>query len=120
MNYIFQINDKIKIIISVSLLVFSIEGCSSFYVVAEQASKADDIYNETVFSYLWGLDDNLESVECHGEGLQMVSVKTNWVYSLCTFVTLGAIVPMEVEYRCTSVPLQDGGEIGFLEEVIHE
>jgi len=103
----------------ISVLFISIEGCSAVEVKAVQSSKADDIFSKTVVALWWGGGDPLEEVDCSGNGLQFVRVKSSWLYSLCTVVTLGAVVPFDIEYRCTSVPLQDGGEIGEL-EVMHD
>lgn len=105
------------IVVVVSLLSLQPIGCSSTVsVVAEQASRADDIHQTTEVAFLWGLMDRTRGVDCDGNGLQIVSAKTNWFYSLCTVLTMGAVVPLTVEYRCTSTPLQDGGEIGILME----
>jgi len=107
----------IILIITISFALFSLEGCSSVHVVAEQASLADDICTETTFSLWWGISDPELPAQCRGEGLKYVSVKTNWFYSVCSFITLGAVVPMDIEYRCTSVHMLDGGVIGSLEEM---
>jgi hypothetical protein len=106
------------IILLVTFISLQPIGCSSTVsVVAEQASRADDIHTSTEVAFLWGLMDRTRGVDCDGNGLQIVSAKTNWFYSLCTVLTLGAVVPLNVEYRCTSAPLLDGGEIGlFMEE----
>ena len=116
-THIQKTNRAVILIIAVTIFSFSFEGCSSVYVIAKQASKADDIQTKTVFALWWGASDPVENVDCKGNGLHDVSVKTNWFYSICTFVTLGAVVPMDIEYRCTSNPLDDGGEIGMLQEV---
>lgn len=116
-THIQKTNRAIILIVAVTILSFSFEGCSSVNVIAKQASKADDIQTKTVFALWWGASDAVENVDCNGNGLHDVAVKTNWLYSICTFVTLGAVVPMDIEYRCTSNPLNDGGEIGMLQEV---
>ena len=67
---------------------------------------------KTVVALWWGANDPLESVECGETGLKLVSVKTSWIYSLCSVVTLGAVVPMDIEYTCTSTPLSGGGDLG--------
>ena len=112
--------NKSKHSLAISLIIFimsfSFEGCSSVHVVAKQASKADDIHEKTVWALWWGASDPLENIDCQGNGLQIVSYKTSWIYSLCSFVTFGAVVPMDVEYRCTSAPMQGGGEIGMIEK----
>lgn len=107
-------------LIVISVLFISIEGCSAVEVKAVQSSKTDDIFSKTVVALWWGGGDPLEEVDCSGNGLQFVRVKSSWLYSLCTVVTLGAVVPFDIEYRCTSIPLQDGGEIGGLEEISDE
>lgn len=109
-----RMNQVLWIVLVMYCIVF--EGCSSVHVTAKQASKADDIYEKTVWALWWGGSDPVESVECNGNGLQIVTVKTSWIYSLCTVVTLGAVVPFDIEYRCTSEPLQGGGEIGVIIE----
>ena len=117
-TYIQKTNKAIVVIIAVSVLSFTFEGCSSVHVIAKQASKADDTYTKTVFALWWGASDPVENVDCNGNGLHDVSVKTNWLYSICTFITLGAVVPMDIEYRCTTGQLQGGGEIGMLQEEV--
>lgn len=107
-------------LIVISVLFISIEGCSAVEVKAVQSSKTDDIFSKTVVALWWGGGDPLEEVDCSGNGLQFVRVKSSWLYSLCTVVTLGAVVPFDIEYRCTSIPLQDGGEIGGLEVIPDE
>lgn len=94
------------------LLAFTLEGCSAVTVTAVQASKADDTYTKTVVALWWGVSDPEEKVDCNGNGLQYVKVKTNLLYSLCAVLTLGAVVPADIEFRCTSEPLRDGGPIG--------
>jgi hypothetical protein len=100
------------------IILFSVyqEGCSSVSIIAKQASKADDTFKKTEFALWWGLSDPVENVDCQGNGLQVVNVSTNWIYSLCTVITLGAVVPVDVEYRCTTGSLQGGGTIGMLEK----
>jgi hypothetical protein len=109
----FLIRRTVVVLLVVSFVSVSQTGCSSSVsVVAKQASKADDVVTKTEVALWWGVSDPVQNVDCSGNGLQFVSVKTNWFYSLCTVVTLGAVAPMDVEYRCTSTPPQDGGVIG--------
>jgi len=109
-----RMNQVLWIVLVMYCIAF--EGCSSVHVSAKQASKADDTYEKTVWALWWGASDPVESVDCNGNGLQIVTMKTSWIYSLCTFVTLGAVVPVDIEYRCTSEPLQGGDEIGEIIE----
>lgn len=105
-----------KFVLVVTIVCFTFSGCSSVNIIASQASKADDIFSKTVFAIGWGLSDPAENADCKGEGLQFISVSSSWFYSLVTVVTLGAVVPYDVKYRCTSVSMQDGGTIGESEE----
>jgi len=108
-------NHRLAVLLIASSLSLSVlDGCSAVHVRANQASVADDIQHKTVVALWWGVDDPLESVECGGQGLHLVSVKTSWIYSLCTVVTLGAVVPMDIEYRCTSKSLEGGDDIGLV------
>ncbi len=100
------------IVLVISYGTLALPGCSSVHVAAKQASKADDTFETTVWALWWGGSDPVESVDCSGNGLQVVSTSTNWLYSLCAVVTLGAVVPLDIEYRCTSTPLQGGDELG--------
>ena len=118
--YILKTKRALFIVLFASLTSFSLESCSSVNVNAKQSSKADDTYSKTVVALWWGGSDPVESVDCAGNGLNIVSVKTNWFYSVCSFVTLGAVVPMDIEYRCTSGELQGGGDIGIIREVENE
>ena len=100
---------SLLIITTTSLVLLN--GCSGVHVRANQVPVADDIYEKTVVALWWGASDPLESVECGEGGLKLVSVKTSWIYSLCSVVTLGAVVPMDIEYRCAGSPLEGGGDI---------
>ena len=112
-RYFRRINNTLIIIIGLSVFSIIQEGCSSVSIIAQQASKADDIVKKTEVALWWGLSDPVENVDCRSNGLQFVGVKSNWLYSLCTVITLGAVIPMDVEYRCTSEQMLDGGTIGM-------
>lgn len=102
---------------SLSCSMLLSEGCSTATVTARQAPLADDTYKTTVWAFGWGASDPVESIDCGSNtGLKVVSVSTSWVYSLITVVTLGAVVPMDIEYRCASEPMQGGGDIGAVRE----
>lgn len=100
------------LVLGLSCASLTFEGCSTVNVTARQASNADDTYKTTVWALWWGASDPVESVDCNGNGLKVVSMSTSWVYSLISVVSLGAVVPMDVEYRCTSESMQGGGDIG--------
>jgi hypothetical protein len=117
---ILKLHQTIVVVVAISFLSITFEGCSTVHVNAVQASAADDTFSKTVVALWWGGSDPVELVDCDGNGLQFVNVSTNWLYSLCTVVTLGAVVPLDIEYRCTSEPMQDGGTIGKMEEQNYE
>ncbi len=104
------------LVVGLSCASLSFESCSTANVTARQAPLADDTYKTTVWAMWWGASDPVESVDCNGNGLKIVSVSTSWLYSLVTVVTLGAVVPMDVEYRCASESMQGGGDIGAIRE----
>jgi hypothetical protein len=106
----------IVLLIGISSFTMLQDGCSTVSIIAKQASKADDTFNKTEVALWWGLSDPVENVDCKGNGLQVVNVSTNWIYSLCSVVTLGAVVPVDVEYRCTTGSLQGGDTIGMKEK----
>jgi hypothetical protein len=123
MDYLFSIKTlekktvTIPVILYLIFISFSQQGCSSAELVAKQASSADDTYHKTVVLYFWGVMDYSESIDCKGQGFKRVSTRTNWLYALCTVVSLGAVVPLELEYRCTSQPLIEGNPIGQIEDI---
>lgn len=119
-GFIQQFNHTVVIVLFISIISISFVGCSTVEVKALQSSKADDIYSKTVIALWWGGSDPLEEVDCNGNGLQFVQVKSNWLYSLCTVLTIGAVVPFDIQYRCTSITMQDGGEIGGMEVLIED
>ncbi len=104
------------LVAGLSCASLAFDGCSTTNVTARQAPVADDTYTTTVWALWWGASDPVESVDCKGNGLKVVSVSTSWLYSLVTVVTLGAVVPMDVEYRCASESMQGGGDIGVIQE----
>lgn len=116
MNNIHNYNKSVFAVVYFYILLITLTSCSSVNVTANQASLADDTESKTVVALWWGGSDVQENVDCNGNGLKLVRVSTNWLYSLCTVVTLGAVAPFEVEYRCTTGELDGGGSIGYLEE----
>lgn len=118
---IFQV---LSFVLLISFINIPMEGCSTVSVKAYQSSQADPKdttaqkdghYYKTVYALWWGASDIVQNVDCNdngqSNGLSIVNVRTNWLYSLCSIVTLGAVVPLDVEYRCTSNQLQGGGVI---------
>jgi hypothetical protein len=93
-------------------MLITIESCSTFTVTSNQTPKSDETKSMTVVSYLWGLSDPDIKAECKGMGLLFVATKTNYLYSLCSVVTLGIVTPMTVQYRCAGDQLHEGTPFG--------
>lgn len=94
------------------VLLISVESCSTFTVKSIQTPKTDDIKSTTVVSYFWGISDPDVKAECEGKGFEFVASKTNYLYSLCSVITLGIVTPMTVQYRCAGDQLHEGTPFG--------
>ena len=77
-------------------------GCYRFAVRSKNATIAD-YHGKTVHSYLWNLvdiDPIVDAENCGDKDLTTVRAKTNVLFISAAFLTLGAWVPMKVEWRC--------------------
>jgi Bor protein len=78
-------------------------GCYHYRVSAPQVAALSDARSETKWSYFWGLVQESETDTgclCMNNGLKEVTASTNAGYLLLSVVTLGAVVPTELEYVC--------------------
>jgi len=69
--------------------------------------------NQTVCSFFWGLvpgDPAMvnQKTEC---GMHDVKVTRDFWQGLCSFVTLGAVNPMTVQWKLGSAPPREGGPL---------
>ncbi|MBL0177403.1 MAG: hypothetical protein IPP94_19535 [Ignavibacteria bacterium] len=100
-------------ITAVLLLSLTLPGCYSYRVVSENTARADDIHRATVVSLFWGIvQSNDVTAACNGNGLQQVTYKNNFLYSLCTVATLGIVSPADVEYRCSTGVVRGNDDMG--------
>jgi hypothetical protein len=77
-------------------------GCYRFTVQSKNATAAE-FQGKTVHSYLWNLvdlDPVVVAENCGSKDLDTLRAKTNYIYMSVAFLTLGAWVPMKVEWRC--------------------
>ena len=90
-------------------LTLSLSACSTFLVQEMSTTGDGRHYTETRHSLLWGIvEQPIELHENHAEdryrsnanGLQRVTVRTNWLYSLASVVTLGVWTPVDVSWEC--------------------
>ena len=66
--------------------------------------------NKTTCSFFWGLiSDPPATVDSKTEcGMQDVRVTRDFWQGLCTLLTLGAVNPMNIEWKLQSAPVQEG------------
>ena len=86
----------------VTLLSATSLGCFTFTVRSE-SSRATPYQGRTVHAYLWNLVETEPVVvaeNCGDEALHAVRARTNALYMAVGLLTLGAWVPMGVEWRC--------------------
>jgi hypothetical protein len=77
-------------------------GCYRFTVRSKNATAAE-YQGKTLHSYLWNLvelDPTVVAENCGDRDLTTLRAKTNYLYMSVAFLTLGAWVPMKVEWRC--------------------
>ena len=65
----------------------------------------------TLWSFGWGLAAQpLVQPDCQGNGTAEVTASTNLGYTLLTVVTLGIVVPVQLEWRCAKDAAGNGGD----------
>lgn len=77
-------------------------GCYKFTVRSMNA-KTTEYHGEMVHSYLWNiveLDPTVVAENCGKKDLTTLRAKTNYLYMAVGVLTLGAWVPMELDWRC--------------------
>jgi hypothetical protein len=82
------------------------QGCYHFRVTAPNPTPATDYEKRTLYSFAWGLvQQNVPAQDCASNALDEVRVTTNFGYVLISVVTLGIVVPVDVEWRCAKEPI---------------
>jgi hypothetical protein len=92
------------------LMLFFLNGCYHYRVVAPDPEPATEYENRVVNSLFWGLMQakDISADDCLSNALDEVRVTTNLVYSVVSVATLGIWMPMNVQWRCAKEPLQEG------------
>ena len=83
-------------------------GCYHYRVSAPQVADLSDPVSETKWSLAWGLvqeDASDSSCACKNNGIKEVTASTNLGYTLLSVVTLGIVVPVDVQYVCGKPPV---------------
>ncbi|MEP6645485.1 MAG: hypothetical protein ABJC12_00230 [Saprospiraceae bacterium] len=81
-------------------------ACSSTTVIMPRnVAQMHDVQKRTSWSFLWGAIqdkrfENTEFTNCEGNGLSMVSVKTNAAFVLLNVISLGTVMPIRLSFDC--------------------
>lgn len=81
--------------------VLTLNGCYAYRVQAPNHPGVTDPRSKTIWSLAWGLAQQQPAVDCHGEALAEVTVKSNLLFDIFTVATLGFASPKRVEWRCS-------------------
>ena len=82
-----------------------LSSCYTTTVMPKNVAQVHTPQKHTSWSFLWGIIEdkklkNTDRVDCKGNGLSTVTIKSNAGYILLSFVTLGIVVPIQIEYDC--------------------
>lgn len=100
------------LLIAVALLLLGGQGCYHYRVTTDDR-PATEYEKKTVHNLLWGLlTQDAPAADCVGEGksngLSEVRISTNLGYLIISVATVGIWVPLDVEWRCARLPVQEG------------
>jgi hypothetical protein len=82
-------------------------GCYTYHVAPLKAPIATFTDNTkgkstTYWGFFWGLKQPaIKPKNCNGNGLATVDVKTNYAYTALSFITLGIVNPIQINWQCT-------------------
>ena len=92
---------KRHVAVTALTLIILMPGCYTYRVQAPQISGvADD--GEMLWSFVWGLAQERPPVECHGQPLAEVTIRSNLLYDIVTVATLGFASPKKAEWKCAA------------------
>ena len=103
------------LVVLVVILAF-VQGCAEYQVTIPDSHPDDINYKGGLMkAWLWGkwVDPEVLAAECKTEGINDVVVKRNYLYDLASVFTLGIFMPIEVNFRCESASILEGGEEDF-------
>ncbi|HXD93080.1 MAG TPA: hypothetical protein VNX01_07685 [Bacteroidia bacterium] len=81
-------------------LFLSLQSCGNYYSIRTNLPPETLTKDTTVYSLWWGFTHPTIIPNCYGNGISEVTVKTNFGNKLISFVTLGIVVPIHIEYKC--------------------
>lgn len=83
-------------------LLAILPACHSYKVVASHDSDSVVTQKATRYSFVGGLvrPKNIDA-QCPQESISNLTVKTNVGHQLITLITLGMVVPVEIEWSCS-------------------
>jgi hypothetical protein len=90
-----------------TIAVNALPSCYHYRVAAPQVANLNEPASVTKWSLFWGLAQSAEedtSCRCMNGGLKEVTASTNYGYLLIGVVSLGTVVPAELEYVCGKPP----------------
>ena len=108
------------LLIAVVLPLLWGQGCYHYRVTTDDR-PATEYEKKTVHNLLWGLlTQDAPATDCVGEensnGLDDARISTNLGYLIISVATVGIWVPLDVEWRCARLPVQEG-EFGAADAV---
>lgn len=103
-------NKQIQSCLLIILILFFLNGCYHYRVIAPDPDPATDYESRVAHSLFWGLLQarDISADDCLSNALDEVRVTANLGYSVISVATLGIWMPMNVQWRCAKEPLQEG------------
>jgi Bor protein len=94
-----------RLLLTVLICTVLLSGCYTTSIIPKNVAQVHSPHKRTSWSFFWGLMEdkkwkNTDAVDCQGNGVSSVVVKNNLGYILLSFVTLGIVVPVGIEYDC--------------------
>ncbi|MEO6131868.1 MAG: hypothetical protein ABIQ02_08460 [Saprospiraceae bacterium] len=101
-----------NLLLSTICTLFFTACSSSTVIMPRNVAQIHNVQKRTSWSFLWGAIqdkrfENTELTNCEGNGLSMVSVKTNAAFVLLNVISLGTVMPIRIAFDCakdTQIP----------------
>ncbi len=88
-----------------SLILLLNTGCYRYEVLRSDEPISTNLQTRRVYSFFWGAAKSKSTYKvgncAEGNGLQRVIIRTNFGGTLVTFLTLGIVAPMKVQWECS-------------------
>jgi len=95
--------DQSRVVLPLLLTLWLVAaGCSSNTITRpDKWAVTEQPQQKTVWTFFWGaMHQNINPTNCVGPGLAEVTVKSNVGFALISLASLGAAMPVTVEWRC--------------------